>query len=141
MSELVWGDLNNFFIKKREEFNFSDPFFWECLLTDIFKAIHDLQTHLNVVHHDLHLGNILVILYEDHINILIHDFGRSYKVTDRWTRDDRLFDVERVCDSLLRLDIIPDEIRNRLIHLTDFVRDLKENINYIDMVIDKWLLI
>lgn len=53
------------------------------LLSDIFKGIQDLQVKLDLLHNDLHLGNILLINDNDSIygyKILIHDFGKSRKL-------------------------------------------------------------
>jgi len=53
------------------------------LLKDVFIAISDLQIKLNILHNDLHLGNILLICDEDseyEYKILIHDFGKSRRL-------------------------------------------------------------
>jgi hypothetical protein len=54
------------------------------LLKYVFLAIQDLQIKLNLLHNDLHLGNILMVK-DDSSEIgyipVIHDFGKSRKIT------------------------------------------------------------
>ncbi len=51
------------------------------LLKDIFLAINDMYVKLNILHNDLHLGNILLIKENSRYIPLIHDFGKSKEIT------------------------------------------------------------
>lgn len=51
------------------------------LLKDIFLAITDMYVKLNILHNDLHLGNILMIKENSRYIPLIHDFGKSKEIT------------------------------------------------------------
>jgi len=50
------------------------------LLKHIFLAIQDMQLKMNLVHLDLHLGNIVLIKNDGKYLPLIHDFGKSRKI-------------------------------------------------------------
>ena len=52
---------------------------WQLLnlLQHIFLAIQDMHVKLNILHNDLHLGNILIIKENGEYIPLIHDFGKS----------------------------------------------------------------
>lgn len=136
ISELAWGDLNNFL--KTFKLDYSDETFWTCLISDIFKAIGHLQKYLNVVHYDLHLGNILVLMEDNHMKILIHDFGRSYKV-NKWTHYDRLFDVEKVCGAFLFLEIFPEIMKNKVNNLLGFINELEREDYFIDEILNNFI--
>jgi hypothetical protein len=74
-SELAFSDLKNY-IHRLSSIELDE------VISQVLKAISDLQEHCGIVHNDLHLGNIL-LLYNPKkygVHILIHDFGRSIKV-------------------------------------------------------------
>lgn len=78
-SELAYSDLKNYALKL--EYIILEEEIDEVIL-QVFKGVRDLQLHHNIIHNDLHLGNIL-LLYNPKvygIHVLIHDFGRSLKV-------------------------------------------------------------
>jgi hypothetical protein len=74
-SELASFDLGYYLdhhiLKKRDLY---------LLLKHIFLAIQDMQLKLNLVHSDLHLGNIVLIKNDGKYLPLIHDFGKSRKI-------------------------------------------------------------
>jgi len=78
-SELACFDLNYYL----DFLNLNNSLILETLyhlLKHIFLAIGDMSIKLNLLHNDLHLGNILLINDEDYRYIpLIHDFGKSRK--------------------------------------------------------------
>lgn len=87
-SELAHSDLKNYTVKlTQEEMN-------EVIL-QVFKGIRDLQIHCNIVHSDLHLGNILLLCNPKKygIHVLIHDFGRSAKVNKQFNSIQRKKDI------------------------------------------------
>lgn len=74
-SELAFSDLKNY-IHKLSNLELDE------VISQVLKAISDLQVHCGIVHNDLHLGNILLLYKpsEYGVQVLIHDFGRSVKV-------------------------------------------------------------
>jgi serine/threonine protein kinase len=73
------------------------------LIKDIFKAIYDLHTKLNIVHNDLHLGNILIKGNQGNLVPLIHDFGKSY-ISDFESEYDRKDDLLHILNKLIELN-------------------------------------
>jgi len=77
-TELAWGDLEAFLRNGPEEYRtveMLDKFFGKLL-----QAICDLQTLLELLHTDLHWGNVLVQLVKDGDALpLIHDFDGATK--------------------------------------------------------------
>lgn len=95
------------------------------LIKDIFKAIYDLHTKLNIVHNDLHLGNILIKGNPDFLTPgnpvpLIHDFGKSY-ISDFSSEYDRKDDLLHLLNKLIELDNNPGKIKDYLNSALDIV--------------------
>jgi len=107
LSELAYTDLKNYAPKfSTEELN-------EVIL-QVLKGIRDLQLHCNIVHNDLHLGNVL-LLYNPKkykIQILIHDFGRSIKVNKQFNFIQRKKDIIIFLASVRELKV--PEINNKI---------------------------
>lgn len=95
LSELAWGDLKQYIdtveINEQEMIN---------MFKVILESIHDMQKYINVVHGDLHTGNLLLSISNRGLNLLIHDFGSS-KVIENFTIKDRLFDVDTIVGKLI----------------------------------------
>lgn len=53
------------------------------LLKHIFLGIQDIQIKLNLIHLDLHLGNIVLIQENNEYIPIIHDFGKSRKMDSK----------------------------------------------------------
>ena len=97
------------------------------ILYKIFNAINDLHTKLNILHNDLHLGNILILeivnINEDDFSKsqlieipLIHDFGNSRKVNfEKIHKQDRIKDI---------------------LYFMGQFRDRLKDLNYIDEMIE-----
>jgi len=78
ISELAMGDLKSFL---QSESARTIPLSQEILfkfVENVFNAIMFMQSHLNIYHGDLHLGNVLVIPEEGETSYraLVSDFGR-----------------------------------------------------------------
>jgi len=88
---------------------------WNRLIFDIWMSLWDLHNVLNVVHKDFHLGNILLLLQDDKIIPLIHDFGNSKIKKDDWTVTDRQNDPSGFILSMqfqqMETENIPGEIQ------------------------------
>lgn len=99
--ELAWGDLNQFILHYESNLN-EQPLTWFWFLQQGCQAIADLQTHLNVIQNDLHLGNVFILFDNSQLYVLIGDFGKSRIIQDdqQWTNDDRKRDLELFIDSL-----------------------------------------
>ena len=128
LSEMAWGDLKQFIENYKSSIIEN---MYNNIIIQVFLGINDLQEKLNVVHNDLHLGNILMLLYEGekrrnegeketYLTCLIHDFGKSEKISI-WTSENRIEDYAKFTDALLTKPEVPHSIKSRLF-------DLYENI-------------
>ena len=115
LDELAWGDLNQFLETKP-----ITPEMSNIIINQVFLAINDVQTKLNAVHNDLHLGNILMLLSKTPDNVfltcLIHDFGKTEKI-ENWNSKNRTEDYIKFIYSLLQNDNISSEIKDKLNNL------------------------
>jgi serine/threonine protein kinase len=76
ISELAWGDLRQYIRSKSKSRYISKLVIY--IMKEVFRAIYVLQSN-NIVHDDLHTGNILIMINDRGILVpLIHDFGKSY---------------------------------------------------------------
>lgn len=135
-SELAYCDLGYYLNSSFEE----DYKFYYEIIKQVFKAIETLHTKLNVVHRDLHLGNILVLSLENPI-ILIHDFGKS-KFSDFDTYVDKVNDISyflsQITDESKNLFSIPYKLKEYINQCIDI---LDENIDMkypITKVVEFW---
>lgn len=117
-SELAYTDLKNFVSKN------TSPEFLNEIIGQVFEGIHDLQMLCNIVHNDLHLGNILLLHNPtsiEKIHILIHDFGRSIKVKGHFSNIQKKTDLytflREIRKSISNLEMI-EKIQN-VIELLD----------------------
>ncbi len=77
------------------------------LLKHIFLGIQDMQLKLNLVHLDLHLGNIVLIKNDGKYLPLIHDFGKSIKID--FSKSEKIdFGKSRKIDLLRNYDLQHD---------------------------------
>lgn len=99
------------------------------LLFDIFKAIRDMHAKLNIVHGDLHLGNILI----NNGKPLIHDFGKSYK-SDFSDINDRQKDIFYFLAQLNdKIELTP-RVKKLINDITDIVLDSSNKYPIIEVV-------
>jgi hypothetical protein len=102
---------------------------WIELLTHIFKAIEIMHTKYNILHNDLHLGNILI---NDKIPI-IHDFGKS-RISKFDNHYDKQHDVVYFLGQLLDREDIPTKIRDLLDPMPDIINNSNNQYPIIDIV-------
>ncbi|QBZ80697.1 Protein kinase catalytic incomplete domain containing protein [Pandoravirus celtis] len=148
VSEMAWGDLSS--VAERTPLTADQ---WFGVVRGVLSAIGALQSHLSVVHNDLHFGNILVAVVatddDDDDNgtapgahcpqallPLVHDFGRSYQV-EVWMADDRVRDVEKVIEGLLSREV-PPAVRAAAEELDRFVSVLRTRDYVMDEIINVW---
>lgn len=93
-SELFWGDLKTYFEVELPTLSIVKA---GAILCDVLRAINDMQDHLGISHHDLHLGNILINPDQPPPNIAIHDFGEAQPLTDL----NRFDDFNKFIDSII----------------------------------------
>ena len=82
--ELAWGDLRSY-INITNKLTVNIPILTDIklieIIKDVIKAIITMQKH-NIIHNDLHTGNILILAKKSKNNPLkiiplVHDFGKS----------------------------------------------------------------
>lgn len=88
---------------------------WMNVLRLVYMGIDDMQRK-NVLHNDLHEGNILLKGDE----VWIHDFGKS-EIRKQWTRLDRVMDVETFHESIRQMDSVHRKIRRVITDAQDIV--------------------
>lgn len=94
-SELAAGDLIMWVQQKHESGE------WKRVYYQVFQAIQYMQSYLNIIHNDMHGGNVLLTCDG---TALIHDFGRATVVgtgpnmtgttSPSWIPDNRLNDFQ-----------------------------------------------
>jgi len=103
ISELANMDLKQFIENHLNENKIIHDDVWFDIFTQVLNGINDLQNN-NIIHEDLHLGNVLLLIKNNIFTYLIHDFGSS-KIKDvnnfNWNEDDRSFDILKFIDSIL----------------------------------------
>lgn len=74
---------------------------WKRVVYQVIKGIQDMQAYMNIIHNDMHFGNVLLTAGN---TALIHDFGlarviaapnRSGSSSASWTGDERMVDLSR----------------------------------------------
>lgn len=101
-SPLMWGDLTQL-----REGN------WRSLLEQVFQAVWQMQ-RLQIVHGDLHTGNVLV----NGGKTYVHDFGTT-RYVPAWTMDSRLQDLDKFLLTLSmkkipELDVLVERVSGAL---------------------------
>lgn len=101
---------------------------WEYIIIEILKTIKLLNEDLNIMHGDLHMGNILLnVTVNNELSVpVIHDFGKSKKM-DEWSMYDRITDVGTFFNDLLINPFIPEKIKNKISILNNYVDEVKFN--------------
>ncbi len=118
LSEIASCDL--FYFLNNINMNIEEYYY---LLKHIFLAIRDLHVKLNIVHNDLHLGNILILdssVPKNKIIPLIHDFGKS-RESNFENLYDRQHDIFYFLSQLENKFSLPKEIEYHLDSVTDIV--------------------
>lgn len=96
-SELMWGDFKSFLYKYKdmlEENQIID------FIKQIFISIDFMHNKLNIIHGDLHLGNILMYKNKNEWFTALHDFGGSQEITI-WTDKIRGMDYDSFVKNLI----------------------------------------
>jgi hypothetical protein len=153
-SELAYSDLKNYLFGNGKEFvkKYISQEILIKIIIQVLEGIRDLQMLCNIVHNDLHLGNVLLLFNPEYkINILIHDFGRSNKVQNPDGSRKKLSNIQKKTDILTFLNEIKkyisisyeeyeDKIINEKIELT--IENLDENTKEFPIldIIDIWKL-
>jgi serine/threonine protein kinase len=114
ISEIAWGDLRQYIRKNRtnrtnrtnKTTGTEDQLIY--LLQQIIKGIITLQQH-NIIHNDLHTGNILIIISnnENELLPLIHDFGESVMISSEMTFNEKIIDINNL------IYVLTEEIKHK----------------------------
>lgn len=94
ISELANMDLKQFVENHLDTHQIIPDNVWFSILEQVLNGINIMQQN-NVIHYDLHLGNVLLLMKNDDFTCLIHDFGNSsIKMPDfEWRDEDRAYDI------------------------------------------------
>ena len=125
ISEIAWGDLREFTSRFKIEYEHCD-----YILKHLFNAIKFLNETMNIMHNDLHMGNVLILL-NNNLQIyipLIHDFGKSEKMKT-WTMYDRITDIYKILYDMSLNPNIPNSFKNKIQKLLTYIVDIKFNEN------------
>ena len=89
---------------------------WVQIILDVLRGLRVLRS-LGICHHDMHLGNILILSEQNGILGLIHDFGQATELTQELLT----YDLIRFFDSLIqRVNVkIPLELETMLIPVSE----------------------
>ena len=106
LSELVWGDLNavvdsiyNAPPSKLMQHLEKDSTLL-LIIRDTIYAVQVLNRELNIVHNDLHTGNVMLRVSGGIIQPVIHDFGEAVEIK-LFGRDDTVRDLQKFFDAML----------------------------------------
>lgn len=131
ISELCFSDLRQY-ISSDYSKN-ADDNFWLKVIFHVLKGIEYLNENMNILHNDLHTGNILLKIADvesERIFIpLIHDFGKSRKI-ESWNRDEKLFDVQKFLYDMSINEGLPFTIRQKCTFAIDTYDSISEMLDY-----------
>ena len=117
ISEIVYSDLR--------QFQSRDEKIWRFIILDVLKGIKYLNEEKNILHGDLHCGNVLIKV-EDKNEIqtpLISDFGKSKRCLFE-NMQDRVTDAEKfLYDLTLHFDV-PKNIKLELEEILKYISSL-----------------
>jgi len=126
-SELAHSDLKNYASKLTQEE-------LDEVILQVFKGIRDLQIHCNIIHNDLHLGNILLLCnpkkYD--IQVLIHDFGRSIKINKQFNSVQRKKDIIIFLSSIRELKM--EKINSKINDVLEILDNSTSNFPIIECI-------
>lgn len=94
---------------------------WKSNVSDILETILFMREEMQISHNDLHWGNVLIKFVDNSDIPLVHDFGKSGKITN----DNLLDDINKFISSWTGASYqIPSDIREFFIQAE---KDIKEN--------------
>lgn len=129
-SELAFSDLKNYATRLT-------ALQLEETILQVFKGIRDLQVHYNIIHNDLHLGNILLLYNpkEYGVQVLIHDFGKSLKVNTLFNSLQKKKDIITFILEIRKLKV--REINDKLDYMLELIEASTSNHPIIELI-NEW---
>lgn len=106
---------------------------WFQLINHILNGIKWLQIK-NILHDDLHMGNVLLLNKTDGNTWLIHDFGKS-KILTEWTLENKKKDILCFIDALGSTKYKSSVVNTLLAQLQSYIEELGDVDNFMDVVI------
>ena len=131
-SQLAYTDLKNY-LEKYPSLPFEEL---NEIILQVLKGIRDMQINYNIIHNDLHLGNILVLNnpQKSKLQLLIHDFGKSIKVLPSKT----LSNIQRKKDVIIFSSAIRNvknkEINSKLDEMLNVLNSSVTNFPILDAI-------
>jgi hypothetical protein len=121
ISELANGDIISYskYLINRNEILSNN--YWFEILGGVLKGIKAMQS-VNIIHNDLHPGNVLILIKNNETLPLIHDFGESEIVNEgeTWNLEKRSTDIKHFLDMILRRELT---LEQRTAFITDAMSD------------------
>ena len=108
---------------------------WFQIIDHILNGIKCLQLN-NILHDDLHMGNVLWLNKTEGDTWLIHDFGKS-KILTEWTLENKRKDILHFIDQVNTTNK-STTVNDLLARLTSDIKKLGDVDNFMDVVIDKY---
>lgn len=136
VNELGQMDLNQYISYKKQ---IKSPILdaeWFDLLDHILNGIKFLQLN-NILHDDLHMGNVLLLNKEEGSTWLIHDFGKS-KILTEWSLEHKKKDILFFIDMLDSTRYKSETVKTLLNQLKSDIEKLGDSDNFMDVVIDRY---
>lgn len=152
MSEICFSDLREYASEYTREYSLQiekDESFWVSIIAHVMKGIKYLNEKMNIIHNDLHTGNILIKIVDNndcltnHLTYqpLIHDFGKSRRI-QCWTMYDRVTDIGKFIHDLKLNPNISNTIKAKCEKIFRFIDSIKTDLTsrpIIDEIIQMFL--
>ena len=136
VNELGQMDLSQYISHTKQAKEVIKDEVWIQIIGHILNGIKCLQMN-NILHDDLHMGNVLLLNKTDGYTWLIHDFGKS-KILTEWTLENKKKDVLDFIGAISSTNCKSKEIGTLLTRLTSDIQELVDVDNFMDAVIDKY---
>ena len=117
ISEIAFSDLR--------QFRSGNEKIWRFIILNVLKGIKYLNEEKNILHGDLHCGNVLIKVNDKNEiqTLLIHDFGKSKRCSFE-NMQDRITDTEKfLYDLTLHFDV-PKNIKDKIEEILKYISTL-----------------
>ena len=117
ISEIAFADLRQIC-----KYYYVSEKIWKEIILRVLQGIKYLNEDKNILHGDLHCGNILIKI-DDKTSPLIHDFGKSIR-TNFLTIEERITDPEKFLYDLTLHPDVPISLKEKLEEILKYIRTI-----------------